>query len=75
MQKNSKMINTWRLGYLLPVFTNKGDVSKCVKYLGIKLTAHTLKIFECIIKRLTNLTEIITNHWIYQSLVNHGHHP
>ena len=49
----------WRESTLIPVFKEKRDVQNCKNYRGIKLTSHTLKIYEKVLdKRLREETEI-----------------
>jgi hypothetical protein len=47
---------------IVPILKNKGDVQECGNYRGIKLTSHTLKIWERVIdnrlrKRVNTGTE------------------
>ena len=44
-----KMPDEWRNSTLIPIFKNKGDIQDCGNYRGIKLTSHTLKLWERII--------------------------
>lgn len=46
---SNKIPEAWRHSYLLPFYKNKGDVSECGNYRGIKLISHTLKIWERIL--------------------------
>ena len=49
----------WRESTLIPIFKEKGDVQNCKNYRGIKLTSHTLKVYERVLdKRLREETEI-----------------
>ena len=49
----------WRESTVIPIFKEKGDVQDCKNYRGIKLTSHTLKIYEKVLdKRLREETEI-----------------
>lgn len=41
----------WRDSILVPVFKNKGDIQDCSNYRGIKLTSHSLKLWERIIEK------------------------
>ena len=53
------MPEEWRESIMVPIFKEKGDIQKCKNYRGIKLTSHTLKIFERVLdKRLREETEI-----------------
>ncbi|KAL0820815.1 hypothetical protein ABMA28_005493 [Loxostege sticticalis] len=45
----AKIPNSWRSSYLCPLYKNKGDVSNCNNYRGIKPTSHTLKLWERVI--------------------------
>ncbi|XP_063534964.1 uncharacterized protein LOC134744947, partial [Cydia strobilella] len=58
----TKIPNSWRQSFLIPFFKNKGDVSVCGNYRGIKLTSHTLKVWERIINnRLITLVDVSVN--------------
>lgn len=58
----AKMPDIWRNSYLVPIFKNKGDVQGCENYRGIKLTSHTLKLWERVIsKRLSEMVHITEN--------------
>ena len=49
----------WRKSVLIPIYKNKGDVQCCGNYRGIKLTSHTIKVWERIIEaRLKDRVEI-----------------
>ncbi|XP_063598226.1 uncharacterized protein LOC134774760 [Penaeus indicus] len=49
------MPDEWRASTLIPAFKNKGDIQDCGNNRGIKLTSHTLMMWERIIdKRLRN---------------------
>ena len=53
------MPDEWRASTLVPIYKNKGDVQDCGNYRGIKLTSHTLKIWERIIdKRIRKVVNI-----------------
>ncbi|CAK1589283.1 unnamed protein product [Parnassius mnemosyne] len=57
-----KIPKSWRHSYLVPFYKNKGDVSDCGNYRGIKLTSHTLKLWERILNnRLCQLVSISDN--------------
>ncbi|KAK3560236.1 hypothetical protein QTP86_002180 [Hemibagrus guttatus] len=44
---------------LVPIFKNKGDVQSCSNYRGIKLTSHTMKLWERVVEaRLRKVVEI-----------------
>ena len=46
-----KISDEWKSSTFIPIFKNKGDIQECVNYRGIKLTSHTLKIWEQIIEK------------------------
>ncbi|KAI8434943.1 hypothetical protein MSG28_003410 [Choristoneura fumiferana] len=59
---SNRIPEAWRHSYLLPFYKNKGDVSDCGNYRGIKLTSHTLKIWERILhNRFLKLVAISDN--------------
>ena len=41
----------WRCSILVPIYKGKGDIQDCGNYRGIKLTSHTLKIWEKVVER------------------------
>ena len=44
---------------IIPIYKEKGDIQDCGNYRGIKLTSHTMKIWEMIIdRRLSEETTI-----------------
>ena len=51
LMETEKMTEEWRDSILVPVFTNKGDILDCGNYRGIKLMAHTLKMWERVIEK------------------------
>ncbi|KAG7296805.1 hypothetical protein JYU34_020747 [Plutella xylostella] len=54
--------DSWRSSFLCPIYKNKGDIAQCNNYRGIKLTSHTLKIWERVIgARITALTSLTDN--------------
>ncbi|XP_063381902.1 uncharacterized protein LOC134668350 [Cydia fagiglandana] len=54
--------DSWRQSFLLPFYKNKGDVALCENYRGIKLTSHTLKIWERVLnKRILNISQTSPN--------------
>lgn len=55
---SEEMPDAWRKSTLIPFYKNKGDVRECENFRGIKLTSHTLKIWERVI--CTRLTSIIS---------------
>lgn len=53
------MPDEWRERILIPIFKNKGDIQDCSNYRGIKLTSHSLKMWERIVdRRLRNLVMV-----------------
>ncbi|XP_048488766.1 uncharacterized protein LOC125491268 [Plutella xylostella] len=40
----------WRGSYLVPIYKEKGDIQDCGNYRGIKLMAHTMKLYEKVIE-------------------------
>ncbi|KAK9168813.1 hypothetical protein Syun_000953 [Stephania yunnanensis] len=59
--KSKRMPMDWRRSTLVPIFKNKGDIQSCSNYRGIKLTSHTMKLWERIIdnmlRRETTISE------------------
>ncbi|XP_050668497.1 uncharacterized protein LOC126967856 [Leptidea sinapis] len=56
------MPDMWRLSNMIPFYKNKGNIAECGNYRAIKLTSHTLKIWERgMVKRLYKLTTISPN--------------
>ena len=45
-----RMPEEWRRSVLIPIYKNKGDVQCCGNNIGIKLTSHTMEVWEKIIK-------------------------
>ena len=44
---------------LIPIFKEKGDIQECKNYRGIKLLAHTFKIWERVLdRRMRECTDI-----------------
>lgn len=59
---------SWRQSYLVPFYKNKGDVAQCENYRGIKLTSHTLKVWERILnRRLSALSNISENQFGFRA--------
>jgi hypothetical protein len=57
--EKGKMPDDWRGSIIVPIYKNKGDVQDCGNYRGIKLTSHTLKIWERVIDvRLRTMVHI-----------------
>jgi len=47
------MPDDWRQSTIVPIYKNKGDAHQCGNYRGIKLTSHTLKMWERVIEART----------------------
>ena len=61
IKSGSPMPDAFRKSYLLP-FSRKGDSRKLNNYRAIKLTSHTLKIYERVVNnRLKNITRLHDN--------------
>ena len=45
-----KMPDEWRESVLVSFFKGKGDIKECGNYRGIKLTSHTMKLWERVIE-------------------------
>ena len=57
--QQEKIPDAWRNSLLVPIYKDKGDIQDCANYRGIKLMAHTMKIYERIIEaRLRDETSI-----------------
>ena len=53
------MPEEWRRSVLIPNYKNKEDAQCCGNYRGIKLTSHTMKVWERIVEaRLRDRVEI-----------------
>ena len=53
------MPEEWWQSTIVPIYKNKGDAQQCGNYRGIKLTSHTMKIWERVIEaRLRKDVEI-----------------
>lgn len=63
MRLRSKIISDkWRTITLILIYTNKAGVQNCTSYKGIKLTSHTMKLWERVIEwRLRESTHNIEN--------------
>jgi exonuclease III len=62
IQQDGAIPESWRLSHLVPFYKNKGDVTQCGNYRGIKLTSHTLKVWERILnRRILTMTTITPN--------------
>ena len=49
--ESERMPKEWRDSILLPIFKNKGDVQSCSNYRGIKLTSHSMTLWERVVER------------------------
>ncbi|EYC19129.1 hypothetical protein Y032_0025g1189 [Ancylostoma ceylanicum] len=57
--RSAKMPEAWRDSIIVPIFKRKGDAMNCTNYRGIKLIAHTMKIYERLLDmRLREMVEI-----------------
>ena len=54
------MLDAWRKSILVSVFKNKEDLLNCNNYRGIKLTSHTMKLWEKVIERRIRDTTMIS---------------
>ncbi|VDO69442.1 unnamed protein product [Heligmosomoides polygyrus] len=60
----SRMPNDWRDSIIVPIFKQKGDVSECSNYRGIKLISHTMKVYEWLVdSRLRGMVAISQEQW------------
>ena len=48
--RSNKMPEEWR-SILVPIYKNKGDIQSCINYRGIKLTRHTMKLWDRVIEQ------------------------
>ncbi|EYB83113.1 hypothetical protein Y032_0342g3027 [Ancylostoma ceylanicum] len=56
---SARIPQAWRDSIIVPIFKRKGDVMDCTNYRGIKLIAHTMKIYERFVDmRLRGVVEI-----------------
>ncbi|EYC35814.1 hypothetical protein Y032_0975g3266 [Ancylostoma ceylanicum] len=51
--RSAKMPEAWRDSIVVPIFKRKGDAMGCTNYRGIKLIAHTMKIYECLLVEIS----------------------
>jgi hypothetical protein len=58
--RENKMPEEWRRSVLVPIFKNKGDVQSCTNYRGIKLTSHTMKLWERVIEHRLRIATSVT---------------
>ncbi|KAK3532647.1 hypothetical protein QTP86_027463, partial [Hemibagrus guttatus] len=57
--ESERMPEEWRRSVLVPIFKNKGDMQSCSNYRGIKLTSHTMKLWERVVEaRVRKVVEI-----------------
>uniref|UniRef100_A0A1B0CS40 Putative rna-directed dna polymerase from mobile element jockey-like diaphorina citri n=1 Tax=Lutzomyia longipalpis TaxID=7200 RepID=A0A1B0CS40_LUTLO len=57
-----RMPDSWRASTLIPFYKNKGNARSCCNYRGIKLTSHTLKIFERVMNsRIQDIVDLTEN--------------
>ncbi|EYC46334.1 hypothetical protein Y032_0401g787 [Ancylostoma ceylanicum] len=57
--RSAKIPEAWKDSIIVPIFKRKGDVMDCANYRGIKLIAHTMKIYERLLDmRLRDMVEI-----------------
>ena len=58
-----RMPNAWRSSTIVPISKQKGDATECSNYRGIKLTPHTMKLYERLVNtRLRELVPISQKH-------------
>ena len=58
----NKMPDEWRRSILIPIYKNKRDIQSCTNYQGIKLTSHTMKLWERVIEHhLRAITRVSMN--------------
>nr|CDJ94279.1 RNA-directed DNA polymerase (reverse transcriptase) domain containing protein [Haemonchus contortus] len=54
-----RISDAWRRSTIVPIFKQKGDAMECSNYRGIRLTAHTMKLYEQLVdSRLRELVPI-----------------
>ncbi|EYB93809.1 hypothetical protein Y032_0178g644 [Ancylostoma ceylanicum] len=60
--RSEKIPEAWKDSIIVPIFKRKGDAVNCVNYRGIKLIAHTMKIYERLLDtRLRDMVEIASD--------------
>ncbi|EYB91134.1 hypothetical protein Y032_0210g2145 [Ancylostoma ceylanicum] len=60
--RSAKIPEAWKDSIIVPIFKRKGDVMDCANYRGIKLIAHTMKIYEGLLDmRLRDMVEIASD--------------
>ena len=56
---SNTMPEEWRCSILFPIYKGKGDIQDCGNYRDIKLTSHTMKIWEKVMeKRLRKMVNL-----------------
>lgn len=66
--ESAKIPDMWRTSNLIPFFKNKGDITDFGNYRTIKLTSHTLKIWESVmVRRITRITRVSANQCSFTS--------
>ena len=59
IMQSGKMPDEWRESTITPIYKDKADHMNCIKYRGIKLIIHTMKLWERIIdQRLRDIVSI-----------------
>ena len=48
--RGEPMPDEWRQSTIVPIYKKKGDAQQCGNYRGIKLTSHTMKIWEKVVE-------------------------
>lgn len=62
IMRSLQIPKSWRQSFLVPFYKNKGDITLCSNYRGIKLTSHTLKLWERILnRRFLDICQITPN--------------
>ncbi|EYB84936.1 hypothetical protein Y032_0307g2033 [Ancylostoma ceylanicum] len=60
--RSEKIPEAWKDSIIVPIFKRKGDAMNCVNYRGIKLIAHTMKIYKRLLDmRLKDMVEIASD--------------
>ena len=53
--RTAKMSREWKFSTVIQLYKNKCDIQNCNSYRSIKLLSHTMKLWERVIERRTNL--------------------